>query len=90
LGGEEEEDARAAWKEASVSVVMLLAPSGQAPKLKSPSATPPARVTASLGGRDDQDGMRKALVAALMAGQSPALPGPSKVETRGWSLLCLK
>lgn len=81
---------RADWKAASVAVVMLRAPLGQAEKLKSPSATLLARVRACVGVREDQEGMRKAEVAALMAGQSAAWEGPSKVETRGRVVVCRK
>jgi hypothetical protein len=69
---------------------MLVSPVGQALKLKRPSATPPARATASFGSTEDQSGMKKALLAVLMSGQSAALPGPSKVETKGRVPSCLK
>lgn len=54
---------------------MLLAPSGQAAKLKSPSATPLASVRAWLGATDDQSGMRKALAAWKARSRDASLEG---------------
>ena len=76
--------------EASRSQLVRCLPSGQAPQLNSPSATPSPLLTAFLAPRDDQSGMKKDLVWSLIACQSLALEGPSKVETRGWPLECKK
>ena len=54
--------------------------------LNKPSATPPARLIASFAPRDDQSGMKKQFVCALISCQSSALFGPSNVDTKGFSL----
>jgi hypothetical protein len=48
--------------------------------LKRPSGTPGEIPSAALAPRDDQSGTKKAPVFCLMAIQSSALPGPSKVD----------
>jgi hypothetical protein len=51
--------------------------------LNRPSATPFAAAAAGIAPTEDQSGMKKQPVWALILTQSSALPGPSKVDTNG-------